>query len=519
MTKQFSNYSDLLTFTRASKGHALRPVSYGDELVDNGDFATDSDWTGVNSTLTVVDGQLNVTDAGGYASARQAITTKIGSVYKIEIEIINGANINLDVYNGEDFTATPPDIIIASGLGVNSYVYSFVAEATTSTISLRGNSGNGTVYKFDNVSVKEVTFDESDGTLTLFEHPNNVPRVEWDADRNRLGLLVEEARTNLVTYSEDFSQWTATGVTVTKATITSPDGNESAYKLTSSGSGTQRIRSNTSATGAASHSIFAKKDTASFLQLLDGGDGQHFVNFDLENGTVGTSGTKATGAIEEYPSGWYRCTMITDGTANTTNVTVYITSSSSANYGVSTTAVESFYIYGAQLEAGSFPTSYMKTSGNTASRSADVASIPVADFGYNADEGTLFAELRAEDTSSTTGHTFYSLKKDTSNYVRLDRYSAGFALRVRDGGTYSVQAQIPGGEPNTTDLHKVSAAYKANDFAYVYNGGTVGTDTSGTIPDGITTLHLSEGDFNGHIKKLMYIPRRLTNAQLVDLTS
>ncbi len=102
--------------------------------------------------------------------------------------------------------------------------------------------------------------------------------------------------------------------------------------------------------------------------------------------------------------------------------------------------------------------------------------------------------------------------------MRLDRYNGGFAFRVVDGGASEVNAAISGGAPHTTDLHKVSAAYKENDFAYLYDGGTVGTDTSGTVPYGITTLHLSQGGFNGHIKSIQYYPRRLTNAQLEALT-
>jgi len=65
----------------------------------------------------------------------------------------------------------------------------------------------------------------------------------------------------------------------------------------------------------------------------------------------------------------------------------------------------------------------------------------------------------------------------------------------------------------------VAAAYKLNDFAFIRSGSTLGTDTSGTVPDGITDVRISSGDFNGHIKSIKYYPRRLSNAQLQELTS
>ena len=513
MTKQFSNYSDLLTFTRASKGHALRPVSYGDELVDNGDFATDSDWTGVNSTLTVVDGQLNVTDAGGYASARQAITTKIGSVYKIEIEIINGANINLDVYNGEDFTATPPDIIIASGLGVNSYVYSFVAEATTSTISLRGNSGNGTVYKFDNVSVKEVTFDESDGTLTLFEHPENVPRVEYDADGNRLGLLVEEARTNFLTYSEDFSNagWIKLpSDALSSETVTGPFEGTSAYRFTSVDHNHYLEDRNVTVVAGTTY-------TFSFWGKDAGGAGTPKYRIrDISNG--------ANIARADWPdpssTEFKRQAITFTAPSGCTNVTISIAYYSGVQV--------DFYVFGAQLEAGSFPTSYMKNEGDAdgKDRSADVASIPVADFGYNQSAGTFFIDIT--DVISNNNKDYFSVSSSGS----FNPESFGLYGTPDTGSTLGYRRRNSAYDPaitSTADIQstgsKVALSHDASSLVISVDGVATETSSSNSV-DTITEIafggsgHGVTGDVHSkHIKSIKYYPRRLTNAQLVELTS
>ena len=530
-TKVHSNYEDLLTFTRASKGHALRPVSYGAEQSPNATFTGNIDgWRALNAkaTATAENNELKVVTTGiSGAVLNSSITLEIGKIYRVSATSTS-ATVNHMIRLGST-SATSSDILSGTQSSVpTTFRHTFVAASDVLWIYLR-NVGAGTVT-WDNISVKEVTFDQPDGTLTLFEHPDDVPRVEYDADGNRLGLLVEEQRVNSLLRSNEVTTSPWTSSTTATQNLTGPDGiSNSGWTLEDSSTSTfeQNTQSVSITANTNTHcvSFFIKKDNDESrfpeFQIVMGGN--FFVQMNTKTGATysRTNQISGTSDVEDYGE-WWRVIMTATNGGSATSLLFKVIPAVSAALGntVLATLTGSIGFYGGQVELNaSFPTSYIKTTVETATRSADVASIPVADFGFNADEGTLFAELRAEDTSSTTGHTFYSLKKDTSNYVRLDRYSAGFALRVRDGGTYSVQAQIPGGEPNTTDLHKVSAAYKANDFAYVYNGGTVGTDTSGTIPDGITTLHLSEGDFNGHIKKLMYIPRRLTNAQLVDLTS
>ena len=88
-TKTYNNYQDLITFSRASSGYALRPVSYGDQLVANGTFDSDtSNWTSYgDSTLSVVSGELNVTNnSTGYGYAAQAVTTEVGKLYKFNFD-------------------------------------------------------------------------------------------------------------------------------------------------------------------------------------------------------------------------------------------------------------------------------------------------------------------------------------------------------------------------------------------------------------------------------------------------
>lgn len=527
MTKQFSNYSDLLTFTRASKGHALRPVSYGDELVVNGDFATDtSGWTANNSSLSAVSGKLRLTQQGsGLGFAQTTVSTVAGKLYRFEWDYIAGTSATPTARLGSASLASNISSVSADLNGIN-----FVAVSSTTYVNFRmSGTTDGLYAEFDNVSVKEVTFDQPDGTLTLFEHPNNVPRVEWDADRNRLGLLVEESRTNLVTYSEDFSQWTGFS---DPNEILAPDGTLTATKARDNNQGTSAaVQLNEPVTVSTSttytYSVFGKKGQLNWMALgviNFTTPSNARVWFDLDNGVVGTEGPALSGAIEEYPNGWYRCsvTFTTDAADTSGQLYIYLCEDDGQFTNTNRDGTSDLYVWGAQLEVGSFPTSYIKNQGTSGgvTRSADVASIPVADFGFNADAGALVAEYNPFSVSSTARGVF-ELSSGTGDDKLHSRASVDKHWLVRSGGV--TQASIDLGSATEGQQNKISGAYKLNDFAASLNGSAVTTDTSGSVPSGIQELIIGSffdgSNLNGHIKKLMYIPRRLTNAQLVDLTS
>jgi hypothetical protein len=179
------------------------------------------------------------------------------------------------------------------------------------------------------------------------------------------------------------------------------------------------------------------------------------------------------------------------------------------------------YIWGAQLEVGAFPTSYIPTAGATATRSADVASIPVADFGYNRTNtvGTFYVswdtfdagEARALSVTDAGGANRAVDMFFSTATARTDVYSNHTTM-----GLYNLGSPASG-------LNKMIAAMKENDAAACTNGGTVVTDTTTTAP--ISADKFNMGSFggsshlNGHIKSIRYYPRRLTDAQLQELTT
>jgi hypothetical protein len=178
-----------------------------------------------------------------------------------------------------------------------------------------------------------------------------------------------------------------------------------------------------------------------------------------------------------------------------------------------------------QQEAGSFPTSYIPSnSGSTTTRSADVASIGVSEFGYNQSEGSLVTEFSVIADSGSPAYA-NALTDGTTNNMILQFREATEQLRtgITSGGSGSTAGLLTAKtSPNT--LLKFASAFKDDDISQSLNGASVNVDTIATIPSGIASLRLGNRDdntrsLNGHIKSIKYYPRRLTNAQLQELTS
>ena len=377
------------------------------------------------------------------------------------------------------------------------------------------------------------TYLDSDGLLKTAS--NNIPRIDYAADGTVKGLLIEEARTNLVTYSEDFTNasWVNNNTAALAIDASGPDGETSAVTLVDSGatgSGGVYIRSNvvTSTSTSYTASCFMKADQLSwgliFISSV-GPSGNGGCYFDLENGAVGTADAGFSGAIQPMGGGWYRCSVTFTSNAVTTagQLRLYV---SDGDATVDLDGTSSILIYGAQFEAGSFPTSYIPTSGATATRAADIASISVDNFGYRQDAGTVVVEW--EQSESNNGAIGAVLDDGTfSNRVALftDAVTGGGrvpGLYVTVGGVAQVAINHPTISANSENT--LASSYSVNDFASSLNGATALTDTSGSLPV-VTDMNIgisgtaTAGFLNGHIKSIQYYPRRLSNAQLQELTA
>jgi hypothetical protein len=176
-----------------------------------------------------------------------------------------------------------------------------------------------------------------------------------------------------------------------------------------------------------------------------------------------------------------------------------------------------------QLELGAFATSVIPTTTTALTRNADAASMTGTDFSswYNQTEGTFvvnFAIPNATDSRSqlTAGDGTANERIIITNSSSL----AGTAFRVVDGGSDQCDISRSQSFANNATV-KVAGAYKVNDFAISQNGGSVGTDTSGTLPT-VTTLFIGTNGVvqysNSYIQRIAYYPVRNADSQLQALT-
>ena len=356
------------------------------------------------------------------------------------------------------------------------------------------------------------------------------PRFDHDPATGACkGLLIEESRTNFITRSEELNDasWTKSQVTVNENTTTSPSGIVDADKVVESTALSihRIVKGSLSAIAGTvySVSVYAKADGRRYLYLNAGGFGSNST-FDLESGVVSAT-QNGTASITNAGNGWWRC--VTTGTAATTQTTVVnfqlnntSTASDSSYTGDGTSGL---YLWGAQLEAGAFPTSYIPTTVGTAARSADVCSIVGTDFSsfYNQNEGTLFAEH------------YRGFKQGGIATIGLGGIDSGkIQIFQISGALGTIEATIKSADnsviflntfPPISGVNKTSLGYKLNDAASSCNGSVASTDNN-VVMDSTRTVLIIGSDaidrrFGGHIARIQYFRKRLSNAKLQTITT
>jgi hypothetical protein len=357
------------------------------------------------------------------------------------------------------------------------------------------------------------------------------PRFDYDpVTLLPRGLLIEEQRTNLLLRSEEFGNvyWSPTGVTVTSNSIASPDGAVTADTLVEDTStGVHRVFATPSCSASTTYtfSAYVKAAGRTQVRLLETTLGGAF--FDLSAVTVITTDPGVTASIANVGNGWFRCRVTsTTGVAQILYV-AQIQGSVAANNTYTGSGAAALYVWGAQLEAGAFATSYIPTIASTVTRSADVATITGSLFSqwYNGAEGSFVASFTAAQNTFTTyiaasngvvAQNSMHMDNDGSGNMRVAYYSGSSAVALLSLGTIGAVGTV-----NT-----LSTAYQANNFAASRNGGTVVSDTAGAVPVGVNRLNIGADPSgaavnvsNGHIRSIRYVPVRAADFQLQQVTT
>jgi hypothetical protein len=497
------------------------------------------------STTTAVSGNTYVLSV----FVKQNSGTRYAAVY--QLTSANGWAAYVDLSNGN----LASSVAIGSGVGSASvssigngwYRVIVVFTATSTSLISSINLSNGTTgsYTGDGTSsiyawgaqLEQRSSVTAYTATTTAPITNYIPALQSAASGvarfehnpvtgESLGLEIEEQRTNLLTYSEDWSNatWTKTASTITANTIVAPDGTLTGDSL--NGDGTSAVHNVTQfevSSQIKTASIYAKKGSLNFLQIYFGGY-LGSANFDLNAGTVSVA-NGATGTITPVGNGWYRCTCTANATSATTTHFSLISSASSSRFESWTTS-GNIFLWGAMLEAGSFATSYIPTVASQVTRSADNANMTGTNFSswFNENEGTLYSEAV---TPPAGGNGVASLGEATGSY-RLTMQINVSRQPVFRYITYSGSAI----STSSTAL----TANASNKTAYAYAPSSQVGYVNGSNPFSVTSLATTNGGFNRleigfgtgssatpiantTLKKIAYYPKRLQNSELQALTT
>jgi|13_taG_2_1085334.scaffolds.fasta_scaffold45112_1 archaellum component FlaG (FlaF/FlaG flagellin family) len=312
-------------------------------------------------------------------------------------------------------------------------------------------------------------------------------RIDYKDSSNGVALL-EPARTNFITYSEDFSNWYAAYLYVTPNYALSPDGTQNASRCLFTGA-SQLISTPTSATGTLTGSMYVKGVAGETIQLAAGG-GEDLIMLNGE---------------------WQRLIVTKVNINGIFNINTF---------GGAT--ARDLLIWGAQLEEGSYPTSYIPTSGAAVPREADVANGAGNSEVFNDSEGVLFVNVaaladdgtdRVLSLSDGSANNRFVLYYNSSNNLVAQAYSI----------SNSLQATITTSNLDITNFSKAAIKYNSNSIELLVNGFSVETEAVATPPINLSEISYDNGvggaDFYGNTKEIGYYDAVLTDAELEALTS
>jgi hypothetical protein len=326
----------------------------------------------------------------------------------------------------------------------------------------------------------------------------NLPRIDYDpSSLAARGLLIEEARTNLVLQSQTLATtWAAADFTVTQNVEGVADA------ITETATTAEHIHDQTVSKAASSltytYTIEAKLASGTrHLQIrLDSGSGTNAGNFrfNLQTGavisaTAGGTFSSASSSIENLGGGWYRLiAKITTGTETSIRIRHIGYDGTTTNY-LGSTGV-TFRLRYAELQQVSTVAALSVTPTTTAAvaGAADVATMTTASIvGYTAGRGTIRIDGRSGRLTTQQQQTLFQRDDGTANNcIRLIRNtSQELRWQIVAGGV--TQCDISMGTLAASTSFKTALAYDTNNARACRDAGTVSTDSSVTVPSGLTT--------------------------------
>jgi hypothetical protein len=356
-------------------------------------------------------------------------------------------------------------------------------------------------------------------SLIEITEDTNLPRIDYTGGVG--SWLFEPQSTNLIPYSEDFTQWNksnASLINTISSTVVSPDGVSYANKLYPIGSATSSFIIQGGSGNC--FSVFVKKGERRWV-LIYGGFANSNVWFDSENGVFGNIFDNVV-TVESFGNDWYKIKIL--WAQNSSHVRIYNTDSGTSTQSTGN-GTDGLYIWGAQLEVQSFATSYIPTNGSTVTRLQDAAFGSGSSDLINSIEGVLYAEIAALANDLTNKQI--SLNNGTTDdriqlYYSTSSNQISVFYKSQSGATSFILNHTLS---DITQFNKVAFKWKQNDFALWSNGVEVATQTSGVTSSADTLTKLDflqfngSADFFGKTKCVAVFKEALTDAELTCLTT
>jgi hypothetical protein len=347
----------------------------------------------------------------------------------------------------------------------------------------------------------------------------NYPRITYQNGRG--ALLSEPQRTNIVTNSEDATQQGLNNMSATGSTATSPDGTQNADTITpTAGTSDHYLITNvTSVTNGASFTLsaFIKKKDSDYVHFGSGGSGAFgSVAYSFLTNTFFNINGPSAYSVVNFGNGWIRLTIT--GTTGGTDLRILLTpTDSSGARTFNANGTDGLYIWGLQIEAGSFPTSYIPTTSATVTRPADVSYVNGISSIIGQTQGVLYAQVTP---SQLVDGSYICISDNTvPNRLIFGFESGNQALRW-----YTPYGNSLGGTVVVGQQCKIAAAYNVNDFSIYLNGIQVGSYSSGQLSGtyshlGLDSYTATSQTFRGTVNNVALFNTRLTNTQLAELTT
>jgi hypothetical protein len=385
----------------------------------------------------------------------------------------------------EQYTAFEPDVIAVD--------FSTLAMIIKDSVTPANNYNGSPASKLTYTSPSAKVIQGADG---LFASASTI-RTEYDASGTALGVRIEEARTNRVLWNRDLTNaaWTKTNITAAKDQTGIDGVSNSASSITATAGNGTILQSITSASAARITSAFVKRIT-----------GTGNIDLTQDNGATWTTVT--------VTSSWTRVEV---PSATVTNPIV--------GFRVVTSG-DAIAVDFVQEESGAFTTSPIATTTAIVTRAADNISMLATAGPAVGSAISIYGEALPTVQLTATERGIFDIDDGTSNNTCSMAFQISSVdnidCRLRNAGTNS--GIVQGGTISTSVMNKVAFGIATNDAAGYQSGLSIGTDTSCTVPSGLANWRFGRtsavtAQLNGWLKRVLYVPRRMSNTELGNITT